>query len=72
MEALPDLNLDTIRDKYLRTPLHIACSRRDHLNAIRIANLLVKRGSDVLNQVGDIDGLLPMHMGKRKGIYIWK
>ncbi|KAI8876358.1 hypothetical protein K501DRAFT_232143 [Backusella circina FSU 941] len=67
MEALPDLNPDTIRDKYLRTPLHIACSRRDHLNAIRIANLLVKKGSDVMNQVGDRDGLLPMHMAVLAG-----
>ena len=65
MEALPTLNPDTIRDKYLRTPLHLACSRKDDpLIATAIAELLIRAGSDVNNDVGDVDGLHPMHMGK--------
>lgn len=49
----------------MRTPLHIACSRKDDPKAaIEIAQLLIRAGSDVNNGVGDIDGLQPMHMGK--------
>ncbi|CEG63639.1 hypothetical protein RMATCC62417_00754 [Rhizopus microsporus] len=63
LEALPQLNPDTIRDNNLRTPLHIACSRKDDPKAaIEIAQLLIRAGSDVNNGVGDIDGLQPMHM----------
>lgn len=65
LEVLPTINPDTIRDKYLRTPLHLACSRRDDpLVATSIAKLLIRAGSDVNNGVGDVDGLQPMHMGK--------
>lgn len=65
MEALPGINPDTIRDKYLRTPLHLACSRKDDpLVATSIAKLLIRSGADVNNGVGDVDGLQPMHMGK--------
>jgi ankyrin repeat protein len=61
------MNPDTIRDKYLRTPLHLACSRRDDpLVATSIARLLIRSGADVNNGVGDVDGLHPMHMGKIK------
>ncbi|GAN04728.1 hypothetical protein MAM1_0072d04192 [Mucor ambiguus] len=63
LEALPATNPDTIRDKYLRTPLHIACGRKDDFeNATAIARLLIKAGSDVNNGVGDVDGLQPIHM----------
>jgi ankyrin repeat protein len=65
LEALPGLNPDTIRDKYLRTPLHIACSRKDDFGvATTIARLLIRAGSDVNNGVGDVDGFSPLHMGK--------
>ncbi|KAG0762974.1 hypothetical protein G6F62_002354 [Rhizopus arrhizus] len=64
LEALPQLNPDTIRDNNLRTPLHIACSRKDNPStATEIAQLLIRAGSDINNGVGDIDGLKPMHMG---------
>ncbi|GAA5802471.1 hypothetical protein HPULCUR_007936 [Helicostylum pulchrum] len=64
LEALPEVNPDTIRDKYLRTPLHLACGRRDDpLVATSIAKLLIRAGADVNNGVGDVDGLQPMHMG---------
>lgn len=67
LEALPNINPDTIRDKYLRTPLHLACSRRDDpLVATSIAKLLIRAGSDVNNGVGDVDGLQPMHLGKEE------
>ncbi|KAL0092240.1 ankyrin repeat-containing domain protein [Phycomyces blakesleeanus] len=63
LTALPELNPDTIRDKYLRTPLHIACGRQDDLGeATELAKVLILAGSDVNNGVGDIDGLQPMHM----------
>ncbi|KAG2207379.1 hypothetical protein INT47_006854 [Mucor saturninus] len=64
LEALPGINPDTIRDRYLRTPLHLACSRKDDpLEATSIAKLLIRSGADVNNGVGDVDGLQPMHMG---------
>lgn len=74
LEALPQLNPDTIRDNNLRTPLHIACSRKDNpRTATEVAQLLIRAGSDANNGVGDIDGLTPMHMGKKKkreeGVY---
>ena len=65
LDALPEINPDTIRDNHLRTPLHIACGRRDNFSvATSIAKLLVTAGADVNNGVGDIDGLQPLHMGK--------
>ncbi|KAK4513656.1 Xenotropic and polytropic retrovirus receptor 1 [Mucor velutinosus] len=68
LEALPETNPDTIRDKYLRTPLHIACGRKDDFeNATAIARLLIKAGSDVNNGVGDVDGLQPIHMAVLAG-----
>lgn len=70
LEALPNINPDTIRDKYLRTPLHLACSRRDDpLVATSIAKLLIRAGSDVNNGVGDVDGLQPMHLAVLAGNY---
>ncbi|KAG1448950.1 hypothetical protein G6F56_008797 [Rhizopus delemar] len=66
LEALPQLNPDTIRDNNLRTPLHIACSRKDNpRTATEVAQLLIRAGSDANNGVGDIDGLTPMHMGAK-------
>ncbi|KAI9263776.1 hypothetical protein BY458DRAFT_438531 [Sporodiniella umbellata] len=63
LEALQQLNPDTIRDSNLRTPLHIACSRTDNLQiATEVAQLLIRAGSDVNNGLGDTDGLQPMHM----------
>ncbi|KAI9027508.1 ankyrin repeat-containing domain protein [Phycomyces nitens] len=63
LTAVPELNPDTIRDKYLRTPLHIACGRQDDLaEATALAKVLIRAGSDVNNGVGDMDGLQPMHM----------
>ncbi|KAI8061696.1 ankyrin repeat-containing domain protein [Gongronella butleri] len=57
------INPDAIRDKYLRTPLHIACSRQDnHDEATEIARVLIHAGADVNNGVGDIDGFKPMHL----------
>ena len=65
LSAFPCINPDTVRDNYLRTPLHIACGRRDDLQeATSIARVLIHAGSDVNNGVGDVDGLQPMHMGK--------
>ncbi|CAO3620285.1 unnamed protein product [Cunninghamella echinulata] len=64
------LNPDTIRDIYLRTPLHIACSRKDDSKeAAAIVRLLIKQGADVNNGVGDIDGLKPMHIAVLNGNY---
>ncbi|KAI9300856.1 hypothetical protein BJ944DRAFT_170123 [Cunninghamella echinulata] len=64
------LNPDTIRDIYLRTPLHIACSRKDDSKeAAEIVRLLIKQGADVNNGVGDIDGLKPMHIAVLNGNY---
>ncbi|KAI8066940.1 uncharacterized protein B0P05DRAFT_580773 [Gilbertella persicaria] len=68
LAALPEINPDTIRDKHLRTPLHIACSRRDDFSvATSIAQLLVRAGADVNNGVGDVDGLSPLHMAVLAG-----
>ncbi|KAI8374454.1 uncharacterized protein BYT42DRAFT_576417 [Radiomyces spectabilis] len=68
LEALPSVNPDTIRDKHLRTPLHIACSRRDDLaEATAVARVLIQAGSDVNNGVGDVDGFQPMHMAVLAG-----
>ncbi|ORX55625.1 ankyrin [Hesseltinella vesiculosa] len=59
----PAFNLDAIRDKYLRTPLHLACSRQDDLDeATEMARVLVEAGADVNNGVGDMDGFKPMHL----------
>lgn len=59
------INPDTVRDRLLRTPLHIACSRKDDLQeATNIARILIKHGADVNNGVGDENGMHPMHMGK--------
>ncbi|KAF7729619.1 hypothetical protein EC973_003992 [Apophysomyces ossiformis] len=63
LSSMPLLNPDTVRDKYLRTPLHIACGRRDDLReATAVARMLIHSGSDVNNGVGDVDGFQPMHM----------
>ncbi|KAI7868151.1 ankyrin repeat-containing domain protein, partial [Spinellus fusiger] len=63
LDTLPGINPDIIRDKYLRTPLHLACGRQDDLaEATALAKLLISAGSDVNNGVGDMDGLQPMHM----------
>ncbi|KAI8342204.1 ankyrin repeat-containing domain protein [Choanephora cucurbitarum] len=68
LDALPEINPDTIRDNHLRTPLHIACGRRDNFSvATSIAKLLVTAGADVNNGVGDIDGLQPLHMAVLAG-----
>ncbi|KAI8089864.1 ankyrin repeat-containing domain protein [Halteromyces radiatus] len=68
--ADPSINPDLIRDKYLRTPLHIACSRQDdHTEATAITKLLIQYGADVNNGVGDIDGFQPMHMAVLAGNY---
>ncbi|KAI8640676.1 ankyrin repeat-containing domain protein [Parasitella parasitica] len=68
LEASPGANPDTIRDKYLRTPLHIACGRKDDFeNATSIAKLLITAGSDINNGVGDVDGLQPLHMAVLAG-----
>ncbi|KAI9472405.1 MAG: ankyrin repeat-containing domain protein [Benjaminiella poitrasii] len=70
LEALPELNPDIIRDKYLRTPLHIACSRKDdHEMATKIAKMLIQAGSDVNNGIGDVDGFQPIHMAVLAGNY---
>lgn len=59
------INPDTVRDRLLRTPLHIACSRKDDFQeATNIARILIKHGADVNNGVGDENGMHPMHMGK--------
>ncbi|KAI7900349.1 uncharacterized protein BX663DRAFT_439754 [Cokeromyces recurvatus] len=70
LEALPEINPDLIRDKHLRTPLHIACSRKDDPEvATEIAKLLIQAGSDVNNGMGDVDGLQPIHMAVLAGNY---
>ncbi|CAO3627287.1 unnamed protein product [Cunninghamella blakesleeana] len=64
------LNPDNIRDKYLRTPLHITCSRKvDSKETADIIRLLIEKGADVNNGVGDIDGLKPMHIAVLNGNY---
>ncbi|KAI8378522.1 hypothetical protein BD560DRAFT_453396 [Blakeslea trispora] len=68
LDALPEINPDTIRDNHLRTPLHIACGRRDDFSvATLIAKLLITAGADVNNGVGDMDGLQPLHMAVLAG-----
>ncbi|KAI9314168.1 hypothetical protein BX666DRAFT_509425 [Dichotomocladium elegans] len=68
LTELPTLNPDNVRDSSLRTPLHIACARRDdYQEAAAIARILIKRGSDVNNGVGDMDGFQPMHMAVLAG-----
>ncbi|KAG2218127.1 hypothetical protein INT45_000425 [Circinella minor] len=68
LSAFPCINPDTVRDNYLRTPLHVACGRRDDLQeATSIARILINGGSDVNNGVGDVDGLQPMHMAVLAG-----
>ncbi|KAI8879342.1 ankyrin [Backusella circina FSU 941] len=70
IESDPDINPDEIRDHNIRTPLHIACGRRDnHAIATSIAEILIESGSDVNNGVGDKDGLQPMHMAVLAGNY---
>ncbi|KAI8138908.1 hypothetical protein BJV82DRAFT_646382 [Fennellomyces sp. T-0311] len=68
LSALSYVNPDTVRDNHLRTPLHIACARRDDLQeATAIARVLIRAGADVNNGVGDADGLQPMHMAVLTG-----
>ncbi|KAI9254490.1 hypothetical protein BDA99DRAFT_518541 [Phascolomyces articulosus] len=68
LSAFPCIDPDTVRDNHLRTPLHIACGRRDDLQqATSIARVLIRAGSDVNNGVGDVDGLQPMHMAVLAG-----
>lgn len=65
LQGMPSVNPDTVRDRRLRTPLHIACGRKDDFQeATAVARVLLRAGADVNNGVGDIDGLQPMHMGK--------
>ncbi|CDS10384.1 hypothetical protein LRAMOSA03060 [Lichtheimia ramosa] len=62
------INPDTVRDRLLRTPLHIACSRKDDFQeATNIARILIKHGADVNNGVGDENGMHPMHMAVLAG-----
>ncbi|KAI9491871.1 hypothetical protein BDB00DRAFT_940014 [Zychaea mexicana] len=68
LSAFSCINPDNVRDNHLRTPLHIACGRRDDLQeATAIARVLIRAGSDVNNGVGDVDGLQPMHMAVLAG-----
>jgi hypothetical protein len=61
----PLVNIDTIRDSNLQSPLHLACKRKDNFeNSTAIATLLIERGCDVNNAICDNDGMLPLHNGR--------
>ncbi|KAI9289603.1 ankyrin repeat-containing domain protein [Umbelopsis sp. AD052] len=64
----PLINIDTIRNQNLQTPLHIACKRKDnYANATAIATLLIDHGCDVNNAICDNDGMLPLHYAVLSG-----
>ncbi|ORY94423.1 hypothetical protein BCR43DRAFT_493973 [Syncephalastrum racemosum] len=68
LQGMPSVNPDTVRDRHLRTPLHIACGRKDDFQeATAVARALLRAGADVNNGVGDVDGLQPMHMAVLAG-----
>lgn len=61
----PLVNIDTIRDSNLQSPLHLACKRKDNFeNSTAIATLLIDHGCDVNNAICDNDGMLPLHYGE--------
>ncbi|RUS14999.1 hypothetical protein BC937DRAFT_93045, partial [Endogone sp. FLAS-F59071] len=56
----PSLNPDFIRDTKLRTPLLVACAG----GKADVVRLLVRRGADVNNPVGDVMGNRPLDLGE--------
>ncbi|KAJ2961838.1 hypothetical protein NQZ79_g2943 [Umbelopsis isabellina] len=64
----PLVNIDTIRDMNLQSPLHLACKRKDNFeNSTAIATLLIDHGCDVNNAICDNDGMLPLHYAVLSG-----
>jgi ankyrin repeat protein len=60
----PLVNIDTLRDPNLQSPLHLVCKRKDNYeNSTAIATLLIDHGCDVNNAICDNDGMLPLHYG---------
>ncbi|KAH8549725.1 ankyrin repeat-containing domain protein [Umbelopsis sp. PMI_123] len=64
----PLVNIDTIRNQNLQTPLHLVCKRKEnYANATEIATLLIDHGCDVNNAICDNDGMLPLHYAVLSG-----